>query len=296
MMCQPPDQKTIAETRKFSLISVFLPILAGLLHMQVFYYAAFNILTLPRTLPVEVIRNQWLHLDTCVFFAYTFDLICCYVFKIIPFSRCNSGRDIAGHHLPILLLLLPLSIPTCFQQFQHLDQLANNMIEYDDDEEGKVSFRAINGLLIANGVGFLSSLNEVFMCFQRAEMNLQGVIFFRDIKMIQKRIFTSRFMVGAELYFKFGIFCVFSSFSFKACCDVDRAGFEYLNEVSGEMPIWRKVGTVYSSPMVIRGVLFRIFMLSMYPFMGLRTAKKIKLFHNEVDGSGQQGTIGMKKI
>lgn len=307
--------------------SIALPIIAGLLHTQVFFYAV-KTLVLSRTILLHhsdalidlvKIKGQLQRLDICVFFAYSFDLICCYVFKVIPFSRCNSSRDIATHHLPILLLFLPLCVPCYYSMFYHLDPLSHNIFDYDigaaggdlfdtspdhhagDHHHDGIHFKVrwLYAVLVANGLGFISSLNEVFMCFQRAEMNLGGIRYFKDIPMMKEpslststlqytskrriQIFTSRSMIGIELYFKLCIFCMFSLVSFWQCCQVDRASFDYVNVVHPELNVWGKIGMVYSSPVVLRGLLFRIFMFAMYPFMGWRTAKKIRMHHRHVD-------------
>jgi len=162
----------------------------------------------------------------------------------------------------------------------------------------------------ASGLGFLSSLNEVFMCFQRVEMNLYGIEHFRDIpsllpnppngkKQQQPRlVFASRFVIGLELYFKFAIFCIIPFFSFKALCDMDISSISFL---TGEAATAAAEATDYSlaamflllasllsSPNCIRGGIFRIFMLTMYPSMGKRTLKKIEQYHNHQPNQNQQ--------
>lgn len=275
--------------RQASLIVV--PIIAGLFHLHVFYHAAFTFLlslpTLSHTTPSSQFYLQGYLLERAVFLAYTFDLLCCYVFKVIPFSRCNTAKDIAGHHIPILLGLMPLYIPT-WAEWRNVDPMVHNVLDYQSDG-GSLRYAAMYGLIKANGLGFFSSLNEFIMCFQRAEMSLQGVDQFQDeegLKKMRYRFMTSRFIIGVELYFKFGIFCVFSIFGFVACCGLDLVWYRFFMEevyAAGTgggggginnaylYSIWYALRYMASSPMFWRSVLFRLFLLTMYPFMGIRT-------------------------
>ena len=97
-----------------------------------------------------------------IFLAYSFDLICCLLFKVIPFSRCNCSRDIVGHHLPTLLLALPLAVPlwsgrACLRAF---DPLAFSAL--DDDaavNDGLLRADFINAYSAASGFAYASLLN-----------------------------------------------------------------------------------------------------------------------------------------
>ena len=71
--------------------SITLPLIAGLLHLQVFYYAAVHCLLRVRQqssndISSDEFRNECFLLDRAIFLAYVFDLLCCY-FRVIPFSR-----------------------------------------------------------------------------------------------------------------------------------------------------------------------------------------------------------------
>ena len=244
-----------------------------------------------RDISISLFLHKGQILDKAVFTAYSFDLICCYFFKVIPFSRCNSPGDIAGHHLPILLVILPLCLPLFWEELNFLDPLIHGVLDYHADG-GLLRLNAMDGVIRANGWGFVSSLNEFIMCFQRAEMNMQGVKDFRDISTLQKRIFTGRLAIGIELYFKFGIFCVFSLFGFKGCCDLDKVWYGYISQVHDDMSFMTVVGSIFCSPLFIRALVYRVFILVMYPMMALRTFKKIKKFHDE----GAYGFLLIKKI
>ena len=72
--------------------SITLPLIAGLLHLQVFYYAAVHCIFRAYFKSNEAVsvssdefRNECFLLDRAIFMAYVFDLLCCY-FKVIPFS------------------------------------------------------------------------------------------------------------------------------------------------------------------------------------------------------------------
>ena len=69
--------------------SITLPLIAGLLHLQVFYYAAVHCLLRvgsSNDITSDEFRNECFLLDRAIFLAYVFDLLCCW-FKVIPFSR-----------------------------------------------------------------------------------------------------------------------------------------------------------------------------------------------------------------
>ena len=102
---------------------------------------------------------------------------------------------IIGHHAPILLLVLPLSIPI-WADLRHYDSDFFRML--DLDESNPFRQRLLGGYLLANGLGFISSFNEVLMCFQRVEMNIEGVSNFKQNPRMKNRIFSSRVFIGVE--------------------------------------------------------------------------------------------------
>jgi len=178
--------------------------------------------------------------------------------------------------------------------------MIHSVLDYKSDG-GALRYAAIYNLIKANGWGFLSSLNEFIMCFQRAEMSLQGVYEFRDeeLKKMKYRFMTSRFMIGVELYFKLGIFFIFSCFGFLACCGLDQVWYTFYREVHAAdvaegygtggpsyldgylYSLWNAMRYMANSALFWRSILFRVFLLLMYPFMGVRTVKKIKKFHSD---------------
>jgi len=172
-------------------------------------------------------------------------------------------------------MALPLAIPLWsgtnylrkfeLSSFDILENTAN-------DEQLRTHF--INSYTLASGFAYISSLNEVFMCFQRVEMSLANVYSFRDIPSMNKRFFTSQFAVCIELCYKLCFFWGISIMACKACCDFDKALYDSI--ISSSTSTWRTLLTVYSSPAVLRGALFRVFSIVMYPSMGKRVLKKMK--------------------
>lgn len=270
-----------------------LPFLAGLLHLKVFYYAIQNII--PRFLPEQLLFfntyndttttmlsaqtavNEWYHLDRAVFIAYMFDLVCCYL-KVIPYSRCNSSKDIIFHHLPTLMLALPLAIPL-WANIGAADPIALSLLNGNDSD---IRSRFIDSFSLASGFAYISSLNDVTMCFQRAEMILAGVTTFRDIPMMKSHLFTSRGVIGFELVYKLCFFWGMSILGCKACLVLDKCIYDtIISPEDYDEPIWKTVLTLCSSPAALRGALFPAFSVVMYPSMGARCFKKIKQFLKE---------------
>ena len=285
---------------------VFMPLIAGLFHLRVFYYAAFhNILPrflphlitaitstastssleLPQLLTTDEFKNGCYQLDKAIFIAYIFDLLCCAV-NIIPFSRCNSSKDIIGHHVPTLVLALPLAVPLWYVGFGYLDPTVVGIL---DDENGDVTSLEIrkqfmDAFILASGFAYISSLNEVIMCFQRVEMSMNSILNFNDIqkKSGRRRLFTSRFVIGFELFYKLFFFWGMSILACKACCEFDKSLYDAITSpLEYTEPMWRTLLTIYTSPAILRGALFRVFSVVMYPSMGRRCLKKIKQFLKE---------------
>lgn len=262
--------------------STILPLIAGFLHLSVFYYAAQSILLAVGSGASEItneeFRRECFLLDKAIFVAYTFDLICCYV-RVIPFSRCRCSKDIVGHHIPTLLLALPLAVPLWGNQ-RGFESTSSSILDFGVGNEQRNHF--VSAYMAASGFAYISSLNEVFMCFQRVEMSLQSVDSFNDISSMKKHFFTSRFAVYSELCYKLSFFWGSSIIACKACCDFDKTLYDFITApLAYDEPIWKTMLTIYSSPAVLRGALFRAFSIVMYPSMGKRCLKKIKQLHQE---------------
>ena len=195
-------------------------------------------------------------------------------------------------------MALPLAIPLLWSDhwptlrqfestsFSILD--GSNTAISANNEQLRTHF--INSYTLASGFAYISSLNEVFMCFQRVEMSLQGVQSFRDIPHMKTHIFTSKLAVFVELTYKLCFFWGISLFACKACCDFDKSLYDSLiaqqQQQHDYVSTWKTLLKVYSSPAVLRGALFRAFSIVMYPSMGLRCYKKIKHLHRDLDGNG----------
>lgn len=289
-----PSSKPSSSQRWYQVI---MPFIAGLLHLQVFYYALVHCI-IPRFLPhfmffdnnndtattattllsTQTFMNECYLLDRAIFIAYMFDLVCCHL-NIIPFSRCNSSRDIIGHHVPTLILALPLAIPL----WANLRKVDPNVFTIlDDADHSEIRNRFMDAYIVASGFAYISSLNEVIMCFQRVEMSLEGITHFNDINTMKRHLFTSRVAIGFELFYKLSFFWGMSILACKACCDFDKSLYDGITAPADyDEPIWKTVVTIYSSPAVLRGALFRAFSVVMYPSMGMRCFKKIKQFLKE---------------
>jgi hypothetical protein len=191
-----------------------------------------------------------------------------------------------------LLAVVPLGISQWSESFQSWDPLLHNILNYHTDF-GILRLGLLVGLSRSVGWGYISSFNEVIMCLQRAEMNLQGCTKFRNelLEEMKFRFFTSRPCVCLELYFKGGIFCIFGCFGFQACFSLDKVTYYYLIETGSSSVLKSMV----SSPNYIRGVIYRLFVLIMYPRMGLRTIKRIKQFHANTKVL-KLGASGSKKM
>lgn len=226
----------------------------------------------------EEFLSEIYSLDRAVFVAYTFDLACCWL-GVIPFSRCHKSKDIVVHHLPTLLLALPLGVPL-WGNFRSLEPTGLSILDLEVGNELRDHF--VNAYAYASGFAYASSLNEVFMCFQRVEMSLQGCDHFRDINSMRHGVFTSRIAVYCELCYKMCFFWGMSWVACKACCDFDKSLYDFsMATTAGEESMAKTVLAVYSSPAVLRGALFRVFSVVMYPSMGARCLKKIKQFRRE---------------
>lgn len=264
---------------------LLLPLVAGIFHLQVFYYAVTLLMT---PFDANSIDNQTLFklffdMDSAVFRAYIYDLASSYVFGLIPFSRCQSSMEIAQHHLPIIFLILPLGVPL-WAELKNVDPIVHGILDTDNRNK-LLRFAAIEGLRKAQCWGFISSLNESIMCFQRVEMMKNGIQSFKHISQISKgcKVMTSRLMIGIELYFKLSIFTLFSACSFYACYELDRTWYLYHMHLFGGRENSLFLGLLSSfsrSSIMLRLIIYRLFMLAMYPRMAIKTIDKIKRFHN----------------
>lgn len=230
--------------------SVLLPLLAGLLHFRTFYLAVFCCLSRAyrgassRGSSEEFLSEIYL-LDRAVFVAYAFDLACCWL-GVIPFSRCHKSKDIVEHHLPTLLLALPLGVPL-WGNFRSLEPTGLSILDLEVGNKLRDHF--VNAYTLASGWAYASSLNEVFMCFQRGEMSLQGCDDFRDINLMRRGVFTSRIAVFSELCYKLCFFWGMSLVACKACCDFDKSLYDFATATTGgEKSMGKALLSVYSSP------------------------------------------------
>ena len=226
---------------------VLLPLLASALHVRVFFASVRSIFHTYRSATSQVTTEDFLGgiyaPDHAVFVAYFFDLACC-CWNVVPFSRCNGSRDIVGHHLPTLLLALPLAVPL-WTGWRAAEPTSFAVLDLDAGDDLRRGF--VDAYTLASGFAYVSSLNDVIMCLQRTEMNLQGVESFRDVKDVKHGIFTSRVAIYAELAYKLSFFWGMSWLACKACCDFDRALYDHATTVQG-MTMLKALLATYSSP------------------------------------------------
>jgi hypothetical protein len=295
-MCKPTtDRKGNSTLSASKWLSVPLPILGGLLHFSVALcssrvtYLAFSGQAFDFS--KEELLQCLFRIDALIFLTYSFDILCCKL-GVIPFSRCNTSGDIIGHHLPTLLLSLPLNIPV-WANIRYLDPTIHSILDLEIGHT--IRNNLIGSFLIGSSLPYVSSLNEVFMCFQRAEMNFQGIGTFRDIPEMTIRIFSSRQIIGVELCFKLLVFWFFSIIIYGACFVIDKSLYDFIimsSATTGDdvKPLWKILFTIYTSPGDLRSVIGRVFFAVMYPSMGARCLKKIKVWIRE--GKSQHQKIG----
>ncbi|CAJ1949171.1 unnamed protein product [Cylindrotheca closterium] len=273
-MCEKSRDRTIGS---IGLPQVILPFLAGLAHLHVVYFAALKTL-LPVVLgdvsrkQTEDFQSELYYLDRAVFIAYIVDLFCCY-FKALPFSRCNRSKDIIEHHLPTLLLALPLTVPTWAQ----MDAIESSLPILSLGEDSEIRDEFIKGCMMASGFAYISSMNEVFMCFQRVEMSLQKAETFADIPQMKYHVFTSRLIIGMELCYKLAFFWGLSILGCWGCVTFPYAVYQ-MHMSNDELALWQVLFKMITSPIVLTGLLFLIFSVLMYPSMGKRCVRKLKQF------------------
>ena len=185
--------------------------------------------------------------------AYGFDLICCAV-GVVPFSRCRKAGEIWGHHFPVLCVLVPLGAPF----YLRLAAIEPCVATWRNNPRvSEALFYRINSW------AFISSLNEFIMCNARSELEAG-----------KSGFWNSRPVAIFELTYKLGIFVVFSTLSFWSCCHFDVVRFNEARSVSATL--LGAVARTYCSPLQLRTMLWRLFIVTKYPTMAQRTIGKLR--------------------
>ena len=258
---------------------IYLPILAGCLHLHVFYRAlSFLYLIHPSQPPMEIESSLILYfsMKLAVVLAYGFDLVCC-AFSVVPYLGCKKASEIVAHHLPVFLILLPLGVP-----MWKLWTEWGPMFPFIESLDGEGRDYAISLLLRANGWGFLSSLNETIMCFQKPELPLHRLsTMFEPRDHLRPRFWTSWTMEFLELSYKMSIFWVYPILSAAATCETDWHYFYFNKEQYPSASIFMLLCKTYWSPVQLRSLVWRVFIVLFYPFMGKRTSNKLRRFLKE---------------
>ena len=188
--------------------------------------------------------------------AYAWDLFSIRGLGIVPLSRCRTGDDIVGHHVPVLCVMMPLGLPFCcgWRGWEPACAVA-------------IMPRLV---LFAEGTGFLSSLNEAIMCLQK----VRGV----------RAVARSFGAVAFELVYKVLIFSVMALAILVGCLAIQYHVFVRCREVhAGDARAL--VAAVLSSPVLLRSLVYGWFVLSKYPVMGRRAIRKLRAHVETGDGA-----------
>ena len=265
--------------KKISRRSVWLPIIAGILHLHVLY-RALMCLGAGRfgqpLLEIEPSIILYRNIEYAVMSAYCFDIFCC-MLSVVPFSRCRKGSEIVMHHMPVILILLPLGVPMWkhWRSWEPMLPLIESM-----DQEG--SHYATSLLLYSNAWGFVSSLNEAIMCFQKAELSLHGFENMLEPRgEFSPKFWTSRTTEFLELSFKLCIFFVFPVLSLWSVFRTDMNLFNFHSNQNPSANFISILAATYAYPLQLRSIVWRFFIFSFYPALGKRTLEKIRRFLSE---------------
>jgi len=158
-------------------------------------------------------------------------------------------------------------------------------------------------LTTAAALGFTSSLNEAIMCFQRAELNLQGRLYLEEgesnddsvhLKLVSStkgtriNIFTGKYMQLFELCYKIYIFALCPVFSIKAMFQADYIFIQTqmnntgIDDGSGSGLSFTGISLAYiTSPYMLRSIIYRIFMIILYPSMAKKAYLRTKRLLSE---------------
>ncbi len=121
------------------------------------------------------------------------------------------------------------------------------------------------------------------MCAQHVEISLVGILLLHNVKLMMGgnwQFFTSRCLLMAEICYKLEFFWGMYLIACGACCNFGqtKCGYSLLASsaimawgiVDHLTSVWTTLLAVYSSLVVLRGALFRAFLVVMYPSMGMR--------------------------
>ena len=206
--------------------------------------------------PIDVGLDQITILSLSCVVAYCWDLAAISFLGIVPLSRCRwPGMDVVGHHLPVLLLMIPFGAP-------YIQGWASEPATLIPDRH--------RYLLFCDGLAFMSSLNEAIMCWQ-------------SVGPVQP-LFRSRAIVAFELAFKVLIFTVMASGTCVGCLTVD---WQVWALCRGAHPasLADAVAATLRSPIVIRTVAYLAFVATKYPPMAQRAIKKLRSHIEHDDGA-----------
>lgn len=179
--------------------------------------------------------------------SYCWDLFAIGALGVVPLSRCRSGGDIVGHHVPVLVLMIPFAAPY--------------LAGWDWEPAVALPDRH-TWLLFIDGLAFMSSLNESIMCWQSVGAT--------------RGLFRSHAVVAFELAYKVLIFTLMAAGCALGCVAVDAKLF---------LLVGRSPAAMATSPIVVRTVAYLTFVASKYPSMGKRAVRKLQAHLERGDGA-----------
>ena len=271
-MCIKPEvpAKEPVMKESFLLAKSGLCVVAACLHFQVFLGAVGCLLPTGD-------GDRILRIEKAVLWAYGFDMLCLKM-GVIPFSRARRPSDIISHHVPVFAFLV-IGLPYTLQwSFEPAVEIALKI-----DGTRRV-FERINGW------GFMSSLNEAFMCSQQAEIFLKKSLDDRRVIPADKNFhargffFTSNLVQLIELAFKLSVFTIFPVFSVLACLEYDIIAWQYHGGLTMALNLLR-------SPVFLRTLAWRAFIVLQYPHMAKRTYSKLHKHLRDWSSASHAGSI-----
>ena len=254
-MCMaPPLKKKKAKKPEVLVVSALVCGVASYLHLCVFVSALKCLSSVPADGKITKIERS-------VLVAYAWDLLTL-ALGIVPFSRAKRSSDVIGHHAPVFAFLF-IGLPYTFQ-------LANIEPAVAVSQAVPSAFRIFERI---NGWGFVSSLNEMIMCAQQSEIFLKRALTRKESKQeLDGYIFTSKVVQLLELIFKLLVFTVFPTLSILGCLEYDMVAWAYY----ADTPLATTLLRLATSPIFLRTLAWRAFILIQYPPMAKRTYFKLK--------------------
>jgi hypothetical protein len=185
--------------------------------------------------------------------AYVVDLVAIVCFGVVPFSRCQplpeGGLDVFRHHLPVLLVILPLQVPLLLG-WETVEPVVRVLAQHDT---------ALGGLLVQQGCWVsLSSVNEAIMCMQRVDLPIVRLWNSRSAYIFEMAykclIFTLFYALSAHAGIRIGISATAIA---SASCDAHRLCVAH--SILASPYLWGHLGGCTFGAVLYPGMLSRAF-------------------------------------